>query len=72
MSHMSSFAGELDCQHCFGAHGVDEWPLHGGTVPFCFQKGSGNYSLEVTCPHCGKVWYVVWDEDPGPIGPLNL
>jgi rRNA maturation protein Nop10 len=26
-----------------------------------FKKESGNYNLSVTCPHCGKKWYIVWE-----------
>ena len=65
-------AEELCCKHCYKEHGTDKWPINGDMVPFYYQLEPGNYSLEVTCPHCGKDWYVVWDNDPGPIKTLEL
>ncbi len=70
--HMSQFAADLRCQHCAAHHTTREWPLHGDMVPFYFQKEPGTYTLEVACPQCGKKWYVVWDDNPGPIRPLDL
>jgi len=40
-------------------------------TPFYYQSEPGKYSLPVTCPHCAKEWYVVWDANPGPIEPLT-
>jgi hypothetical protein len=68
--HISQFAGELPCQHCFKPQRAREWPINGDNVPFYYQKDPGNYSLKLTCPDCGKDWYVVWDQNPGPITPL--
>ena len=70
--HISQFAGELICQHCFKLNKANAWPANGDYVPFYYQKETGNYSLKITCPHCGKVWYVVWDDNPGPITPLSF
>lgn len=70
--HMSQFAGELRCQHCYKTHATQDWPQRGDSVPFYFQKEPGNYQVKVECPHCGKEWYVVWDENPGPISRLDL
>lgn len=68
--HISEFANQLWCPHCGKTHGTKEWPVGGDIVPFCFEKEPGNYSLRLTCPYCGRDWYVVWDEDPGPTRPL--
>lgn len=62
---VSQFAANLTCQHCSQRHAADEWPANGDAIPFYFQKTPGRYSLKVTCPHCGKDWYVVWDQNPG-------
>jgi Zn finger protein HypA/HybF involved in hydrogenase expression len=70
--HLSQFANELRCQHCSEVHGAKQWPANGDMVPFYYQKDAGRFSLAVTCPHCGKEWYVVWDENPGPIMPLSF
>jgi hypothetical protein len=70
--HISQFAGELRCQHCGKTHGTRQWPEGGDMVPFYFQKEPGRYTLTVTCPHCARDWYVVWDQDPGPITTLFL
>jgi Zn finger protein HypA/HybF involved in hydrogenase expression len=70
--HLSEFANELRCQHCGETHGTKQWPVNGDMVPFYYQKEAGRYSLTVTCPHCGKEWNVVWDENPGPIMPLTF
>ena len=63
---LSQFASRLQCQHCGKTHATGRWPVHGDRVPFYFQSEPGKFTLEVTCPHCGKPWFVVWDEDPGP------
>jgi len=68
--HISQFADKLRCYHCGKTNSVKEWPVSGDYVPFYHQKEPGNYTLKVTCPHCGKDWYVVWDDYPGPIRPL--
>lgn len=69
--HMSQFADKLQCQHCRKTHGTKQWPTGGDMVPFYFQKEPGAYTLTVTCPHCNAAWYVVWDDNPGPIQPLQ-
>lgn len=72
MLHISEFANKLRCQHCGKEHKTQEWPLNGDMVPFYFQKEPGNHTLNVTYPDCGKEWYVVWDDNPGPVEPLFL
>ncbi len=69
--HISMFAGELRCRHCGQMHATDEWPERGDGVAFYYQDEPGRYSLTVSCPYCGKDWYIVWDDDPGPIMPLS-
>ncbi len=65
---MSQFSHKLQCQHCAKTHATQKWPMNGDRIPFYFQKtGGGNYTLEVTCPHCRKSWYIVWDDNPGTI-----
>jgi hypothetical protein len=68
--HISQFANGLRCQHCGKAHATKQWPVNGDMTPFYYQKEKGRYTLTVNCPHCGKEWYVVWDDNPGPIQPL--
>lgn len=68
--HISEFADKLPCAHCGKINRVKEWPVDGDYVPFYCQKESGNHTVKTTCPHCGKDWYVVWDDNPGPIKPL--
>jgi len=46
--------------------------MNGDATPFYFQDEPGRYTLKVSCPHCGKDWYVVWDDDPGPIKTIDL
>jgi Zn finger protein HypA/HybF involved in hydrogenase expression len=70
--HISQFANELRCKHCGQINQASEWPERGDWVPFYHQDEPGRYTLTLTCPHCGKEWYVVWDDDPGPIKPLGL
>lgn len=70
--HISEFANDLHCQHCWKAHGTKVWPVNGDYVAFYYQKEPGNYTLKLTCPHCGRDWYVVWDDDPGPMEPLSF
>jgi hypothetical protein len=68
--HFSQFATQLRCVHCGNTHRAYQWPLNGDRTALYFQKEEGNYNLPVTCPKCQKEWYVVWDQDPGPIMPL--
>ncbi len=70
--HWSEFANDLVCQYCWMKNQVNEWPLAGDRVGFYYQKEKGNFNLTVNCSHCGKEWYVVWDEIPGPIQPLTI
>jgi len=70
--NISQFAGNLPCQYCSKPQRAKEWPIKGDYVAFYYQKEPGNYSLKLTCPHCGKDWYVVWDDNPGAINPLSL
>ena len=67
----SHFAQKLRCQHCGKDHGTSKCPVNGDAKPFYFQSESGKHTLPVTCPHCGKEWYVVWDVNPGPIESLR-
>ena len=67
---ISLFAGKLSCQHCGKTHGSKQWPASGDSVPFYYQTEPGKYTLAVLCPHCKKEWYVVWDDNPGPIQPV--
>lgn len=68
--HISQFADKLICQYCYKKHGTKEWPLNGDMVPFYYQEEPGNYTLKITCPHCKKDGYVVWDDNPEPIKSL--
>lgn len=70
--HLSEFADKLTCQYCYKNHGTKLWPTSGDIVPFYYQKEPGKYNLIVTCPHCKKEWYVVWDDNPGPIRQLGF
>ncbi len=70
--HISLTASKLRCQHCNENHGTKVWPVNGDHVAFYFQKETGNYTLKVTCPYCKKDWYVVWDDNPGPIKQLSF
>jgi len=70
--HFSQFANNLLCQYCNKTHGTKNWPVSGDIFPFYFQKEPGNYNLKVSCPYCGKEWYVVWDDNPGLIKPLGF
>lgn len=70
--HFSSFAIKLSCPHCSQIHRTNRWPINGDRTSFYYQKEEGRFNLPVICPHCKKVWYVVWDEDPGTIMTLDL
>ncbi len=62
----SQFAHDLNCVHCGKANAAKHWPERGDSVAFYYQKNPGDYQVTVHCSHCGKDWYVVWDEFPGP------
>ncbi|MDD5542337.1 MAG: hypothetical protein PHX83_04115 [Acidobacteriia bacterium] len=70
--HYSQFADQLRCQHCYKTHATRRWPVNGDQVPFYFQKETGRFPLTVQCPHCGKEWYVVWDQNPGVVMELTI
>jgi hypothetical protein len=70
--HISQFASKLRCEHCFKPNKSNQWPINGDAIPFYYQDKPGNYTLPVLCPHCGKEWYVVWDQNPGSINLLDM
>ncbi len=61
----SQFSQDLNCVHCGKANAAKHWPERGDSVAFYYQKKPGDYQVTVHCSHCGKDWYVVWDEFPG-------
>jgi len=69
--HTSRYANTLQCKHCGKTHGPTEWPLHGDQVAFYIQDEPGRYQVVVHCPHCNQDWYVVWDDNPGPVRKLD-
>jgi hypothetical protein len=68
----SEFARELNCLYCRKPNPATEWRTLGDVVPFYCQREPGKHNLSMTCPHCDRTWYVVWDDDPGPIERLSL
>jgi hypothetical protein len=71
MMQRSKFANRLVCQHCGEANKTDRWPALGDAIPLYFQSEPGRFQIPVSCPKCGKEWYVVWDQDPGQIEELD-
>ena len=69
--HISEFADKLWCPHCGKPNKTEEWPINGDRVPFYFQKEPGNHNVKVQCSHCNKEWYIVWDDNPGPVTRLE-
>jgi len=67
MYHNSRYANNLHCFHCEKINTTDIWPLNGDSTPLYYESESSEYSVEITCPYCGKIWFVVWDYDPGPL-----
>ena len=63
----SQFAHELRCLYCGKPNPATEWRAAGDLVPFYCQREPGKHNLTITCPHCQRAWYVVWDENPGAI-----
>jgi hypothetical protein len=37
-------------------------------MPHSSQLVRATFSVAVKCPHCHLDWYIVWDNDPGPVG----
>jgi len=70
--HTSQFANKLRCAYCGKTHGTQEWPLYGDQVALYYQTEPGRYQVKVCCPHCNQDWYVVWDDNPGPVRRLGL
>ena len=67
---LSQFAHELKCLYCGKANPATEWRALGDFQPFYCQAEPGRFNLTMTCPHCQRVWYVAWDDDPGPLQKL--
>ena len=67
MFHISQFADKLQCIYCGKMCDSPIWPVSGDHFPFYYQKETGNYTLPIPCSHCGKEWFVVWDDNPGPM-----
>ena len=66
----SQFADRVRCAYCNKTDTATSWPRNGDAVPFYYQtkertdEKPGAYRVRMHCPHCGKDWFVVWDEDP--------
>lgn len=63
----SEFASKLDCLKCQKTHAVPQWPENGDRVAYYYQAQQGAYGFRTQCPHCKHEWWVVWDQDPGPL-----
>jgi endogenous inhibitor of DNA gyrase (YacG/DUF329 family) len=65
-------ADKVTCAYCGKPTPVSDWPRSGGFVVFShvteenakMPGGKGAYSVRLRCPHCSKIFYVVWDSDP--------
>jgi endogenous inhibitor of DNA gyrase (YacG/DUF329 family) len=68
---LSQFAKKLECQHCYKPNKADVWPVNGDFIPFCYSTNPGEYQIKIVCPECRKEWYIVWDDNPGPIQKLG-
>ena len=66
MYHTSRYANNLHCLYCEKTNASEIWPLYGDSTAFYYEPDPGEYSIEITCSHCNKRWFVVWDYDPGP------
>jgi tetratricopeptide (TPR) repeat protein len=64
----SAFANKINCLKCGKVIESESWPVHGDGVAFYYQEELGNFSLPIKCPWCNESWYVVWDNNPGPLG----
>lgn len=66
----SQFANQLRCAYCSKTNAATTWPNNGDRTAFYFQtkerteEAPGAYRVLVHCPHCGKDWFVVWDQNP--------
>ncbi|MCH7727189.1 MAG: hypothetical protein IH991_12025 [Planctomycetes bacterium] len=67
MLGISQFAHEFMCLYCGEPNPAAEWRTMGDMVPYYCQREPGKHNLTMTCPHCDKAWYVVWDNNPGEI-----
>jgi len=61
---------ECVCAHCYKLNTNLHGPSRGWQVAFYSQNEEdtletpGAYRMKVLCKHCGKHFYIVWDEDP--------
>lgn len=68
----SAFADQLICRYCGTENRATQWPTEGDSIPFAYEAAPGDFNLKVHCAHCERDWYVVWDENPGPLETLAL
>ncbi len=68
---LSEFSSKLTCLYCGKPNSASRWRSSGDLVPFYNQREHGEHSVSITCPHCDKTWYVVWDEYPGAVVQLR-
>lgn len=73
------FRDRLKCAYCDRPQKASYWPPEGDHIAFYWetaeevQESPGEYHLPILCPFCEKIWYVLWNDDPGdPIGNLIL
>jgi hypothetical protein len=41
--------------------------LNGDSIPFYIEEENEGFSIAVICLSCDSGFFVVWDEDPGPV-----
>jgi hypothetical protein len=71
-----AFRNSLRCQHCGKRNVASFWPQRGDWIGFHYQSEErtreqpGAFRLPISCPHCSKIWYVVWDTSPDPLAEI--
>ncbi len=69
--HWSSQANSIPCLKCGTNNAVSKWPKNGDYVGWYCEDKPGNHFIEVKCSKCGRVFYVNWDGNPGPMMELD-
>lgn len=67
MQVRSQFINRISCPHCGKAAPPSSWPVNGDSIPFYIEDENQGFSIAVICPACDSGFFVVWDEDPGPV-----
>ena len=70
MKITSQFAKGMVCAHCSQTNKTHMWPKYGDSVALYHDLEPSGFYIAMSCSHCKREWYIVWEINPGEAMPL--